>query len=212
LSDSNNEYSKELFLKISNQNPTSKIKLTSPTNLEDLSSTTVKFNWNQDPNKSESYVFQLSESKSFQNLIADSTITDTLITIRNLNNNSQYFWRVKGKNIFGEGDWSDIGMFKILNATDLENEEKAYKFTLKQNYPNPFNPSTTIRYSLANASDVRLTVFNMIGQKVATLVNQPMNAGSYTAQFDASALSSGMYFYRLDAGEFSETKKMLLVK
>jgi len=109
------------------------------------------------------------------------------------------------------GNVLKIGLSSAV-ATSRETSTEVLTFALQQNYPNPFNPSTTIRYSIAKASNVRLTVFNLIGQKVAVLINQPMNAGNYTAQFDASALSSGMYFYRLDAGEFSETRKMLLVK
>jgi len=86
------------------------------------------------------------------------------------------------------------------------------QFALEQNFPNPFNPSTTLRFALPSASEVRLTVFNTLGQTVATLVNQPMNAGNHVVQFNASNLSSGMYFYRIDAGGFTQTLKMMLVK
>jgi Secretion system C-terminal sorting domain len=86
------------------------------------------------------------------------------------------------------------------------------QFALDQNYPNPFNPSTTINFTLANASDVKLAVYNVLGQKVMTLVNSHMNAGQQHIIFDASKLSSGVYFYRLDAGNFSSIKKMMLLK
>ncbi len=85
-------------------------------------------------------------------------------------------------------------------------------FRLSQNYPNPFNPTTTITYSLPHRSHVMLTVFNALGQQVATLVNGDMEPGYHTVQFDGSHLSSGMYFYRLQAGSFVDTKKLLLVK
>jgi hypothetical protein len=86
------------------------------------------------------------------------------------------------------------------------------KFELAQNQPNPFNPSTFIGYSLPSASKVELVVFNMKGEKVATLVNQEMPAGYHLAYFNAAKLSSGVYFYRLTAGNFTDMKKMVLMK
>lgn len=85
-------------------------------------------------------------------------------------------------------------------------------FSLDQNYPNPFNPSSTIQFGLPEASVVRLEVFNLLGQKVADLVNVQMTAGYHTVRFDASALASGIYIYRIQAGSFVQTKKMMLIK
>jgi hypothetical protein len=85
-------------------------------------------------------------------------------------------------------------------------------FALSQNYPNPFNPSTTIRYSVAQAGRVSLKVFNTLGQQVATLVDENVSPGEYKATFDASRISSGVYFYKMTAGSFTETKKLMLVK
>lgn len=85
-------------------------------------------------------------------------------------------------------------------------------FELAQNYPNPFNPTTNIAFNLPQTSDVTLEVFNLQGQKVATLVNSAMPAGSHTVSFNAENLSSGVYLYRITAGNFTQTNKMLLVK
>jgi hypothetical protein len=85
-------------------------------------------------------------------------------------------------------------------------------FLLEQNYPNPFNPSTTIRYQLPVASEVKLEIYDVLGKKIATLVNERQSAGSYQVVWNASGLSSGTYFYRLQAGTFVETKKMIMVK
>ena len=91
-------------------------------------------------------------------------------------------------------------------------------FSLANNFPNPFNPATTIQYALPQAADVELTVYNVLGQPVRTLVAEHQNAGRYVVEWDATndsghSLSSGMYFYRLQAGgEFHEVKKMLLLK
>ncbi len=85
-------------------------------------------------------------------------------------------------------------------------------YSLSQNYPNPFNPTTTIEFSLAKASKVQLSVYNMLGQKVATLVNGHRNAGHYKVTFDASDLPSGVYFYKLVAGDYQAIHKMVLTK
>jgi hypothetical protein len=87
---------------------------------------------------------------------------------------------------------------------------KAYALT--QNYPNPFNPSTEISFDLPQASHVNLTIYNVLGQKVQTLVDEQREAGSYTVTWDASPYSSGVYFYRISADNFSNTKKMLMLK
>ena len=97
-------------------------------------------------------------------------------------------------------------------VTSLSEEDVPAAFTLQQNYPNPFNPSTTIRFSLPHRSHVTLTLSNMIGQQVAALVNGEIGAGSHEVKFDGSRLPSGVYFYRLQAGSYTDTKKLLLVR
>lgn len=87
-----------------------------------------------------------------------------------------------------------------------------YEFALVQNYPNPFNPSTVISYSISKDGPVTLKVFNSIGQQVAELVNATQSAGIYNINFNASSLSSGVYFYTLKANDFTATKKFILIK
>ena len=87
-----------------------------------------------------------------------------------------------------------------------------HDFNLYPNFPNPFNPTTNIRYSIAEHADVSLNVYNVLGQRVATLVSAPQNAGQYTVTFDASNLASGVYVYRLQSGGQIITRKMLLIK
>jgi hypothetical protein len=86
------------------------------------------------------------------------------------------------------------------------------QFTLSQNYPNPFNPSTTINYSIPKAGHVKLIVYNAIGSKVATLANDFKSAGTYSVIFNGKDLASGIYFYRLETGNYSVVKKLILMK
>ncbi|MFA7420911.1 MAG: T9SS type A sorting domain-containing protein [Melioribacteraceae bacterium] len=104
---------------------------------------------------------------------------------------------------------------KLALITDVGVEEIntiPTKFELSQNYPNPFNPTTVLQYSLPKEGNVSLKVYNVIGQEVATLVNAHQKIGNYKVNFNAEHLASGIYFYRIQAGSFSEVKKMLLIK
>ncbi|MEQ8525089.1 lamin tail domain-containing protein [Gracilimonas sp.] len=98
----------------------------------------------------------------------------------------------------------------LINS--IEDDELPKAFSLNQNYPNPFNPTTNISFNLTNAGKVTLSVYNMLGQEVQKLVNEPMNSGAHTITFDAKQLPSGVYIYRLTSGKMSETKKMILLK
>ena len=103
--------------------------------------------------------------------------------------------------------------FMITNATVVNNESETVKeYRLYQNYPNPFNPGTIIRYQLSVVSDVSLKVYDVMGREVLTLVNGRLQAGKYEAKLDGSMLPSGVYFYKLVSGDFSEVKKLTLIK
>ena len=99
-------------------------------------------------------------------------------------------------------------------ATGVDNEDFdiPQTFSLLQNYPNPFNPSTNISYNIPNGSLVTLKVYDILGKEIVTLVNESKQAGSYNVQFDANNLSSGVYFYSIQAGDFFESRKMILMK
>lgn len=99
-------------------------------------------------------------------------------------------------------------------ATSIERDliDRADRFALAQNYPNPFNPSTTISFNLPLTSNASLTVYNVLGQRVAVLVNGQLAAGTHSISFDASRLASGMYIYELRAGDFVQQKRMMLIK
>jgi len=108
-----------------------------------------------------------------------------------------------------------VGMAKLSQIISVENENQGSPntFMLFWNYPNPFNAMTKISYSIPKSSFVSLAIYNILGKKVHTLVNEFQQAGKYTFDFDASKLSNGVYFYKLQVGNgFSDTKKMLFVK
>lgn len=101
---------------------------------------------------------------------------------------------------------------EVMFTEDSEETNNPVSFSLSQNYPNPFNPSTMIEYSIANAEKVELRVYDLLGREVQTLVNNVQNPGSYSVTFNAVNLSSGVYFYKLVAGNFTDIKRMILVK
>jgi hypothetical protein len=103
------------------------------------------------------------------------------------------------------------GSYEYSNEINVDVEAPA-QYSLDQNYPNPFNPSTMIKYSIAKDGFVNVSIFNLLGEKVATLVNDNMKAGSYDVNFNASQLSSGIYFYSIESGEFKAVRKMILMK
>ena len=116
---------------------------------------------------------------------------------------NKYFYRLKQVDYDGTFEYSNIVEIDINSISE---------FTLNQNYPNPFNPSTKISFTIPQSTNVKLSVFNALGEKIAELMNEVKSAGTYDVDFNASELSSGIYLYRLEAGEFIQTRKMSLMK
>ena len=112
---------------------------------------------------------------------------------------------------------AEPGIYAAFTSTTTTNIEQIpfempSQFRLHQNYPNPFNPTTTIPFDVAEATHVKLVVYDLLGREVATLVNEQKTAGSYTATFNSGRLSSGVYLYRIEMGRFTDTRRMMLVK
>jgi len=115
---------------------------------------------------------------------------------------------------YGSGTYEDYCTIKYSQGVGIKkiSTEIPSLFSLSQNYPNPFNPITKIRFDLPKNVNVKLTIYDMLGREVETIVNEQLNAGSYEVNWDGTKYTSGVYYYRLNAGEFVETKKMILVK
>ncbi|KAF0149137.1 MAG: hypothetical protein FD143_2777 [Ignavibacteria bacterium] len=151
-------------------------------------------------------------------IIVDSTLTDTTVTLKKLNINRIYTWSVMALNQYGNSGLAEPFKFKTVVSSNINYETVPNNYALDQNYPNPFNPSTIISYKLQAASHVTLKVYDVLGREVVTLVDEFKQAGTYKATFDtrhaelSQSIPSGIYFYRLTAGSFTETKKMTLMK
>lgn len=118
------------------------------------------------------------------------------------------------KNMVFVVEGGELLVLSQTNVVNVKSDEPVLpnEFILNQNYPNPFNPSTKISYSVPNESHISLVVFDLLGQEVFPLVDEIKKPGYYEEEFDATSLPSGVYFYRLQAGDFVKTKKMMLMK
>jgi endo-1,4-beta-xylanase len=160
-----------------------------------------------------SYRVQLSSSRAFATTIIDTTVTDTTLQLDSLAANTTYFWRVNAINNKGEGDYSAFSSFVTADLVAVEEYEKvSRKFDLLQNYPNPFNPTTTISFNLPQRSSVRLVLMDILGREVINIDKGSVEAGAHKIELNASGLTSGVYIYRLEAGNFISSKKLILMK
>jgi hypothetical protein len=148
--------------------------------------------------------------------IIDSAIVTTnqrQIPAGKLNYNSTYYWKVCGINSFGSGPWSDVWNFStILSGINQIGNEIPKEYKLYNNYPNPFNPVTRIRYDLPKGGIIKFVIYDLLGREIETLINEKHSAGTFEILFDASNYTSGIYYYRLTTDEFSDTRKMTLLK
>lgn len=200
--------------------PPSDFALLEPKDGNSISSNEVTFSWakSYDPDLGDyvNYVIYISQDSEFGTFDKIETGSDTMITVTNLDNGIHY-WKVVAydtDSLLTWGSNSDNDPWEIqINTSGLsENNALPSDFHLYTNYPNPFNPATTFKYELPKESKVVLSVFDMSGRLVETLVNQTQSAGYYSVQWDATYYSTGVYFYQIKANDFKQVKKCLLIK
>jgi photosystem II stability/assembly factor-like uncharacterized protein len=165
----------------------------------------------------ESYRIVVSTDSAFTTSVLDTdgvVSSSIIIPAGTLSSLTWYYWRVSAFNEAGTGAWSANWKFQTTLVTGLtqNNNEIPSEFMLAQNYPNPFNPATKIEFALPEKQSVKLDVYSQSGERIASLVNAELPAGSYSYTFDGSKLASGIYYYRIHAGSFTQTKKMLMLK
>ena len=188
------------------------VSLVYPADQGAFNSTVMPFVWAKPAGGPSGYEFNLATDSLFTFQTTDSTIVDTTKVVSGMTDGQRYWWKVRAKNEFGWGAYSQKRQFVVSTTGMAEQTNHPTECLLSQNYPNPFNPTTTIRYGLPHRSNVLLTIFNTLGQRVEELVNGEIEAGFHEIKFDGSKLASGVYLYRLRAGTITLTKELLLVR
>jgi hypothetical protein len=188
------------------------VVLISPVNGTIVTSDSQAFSWHQSIPDVDRYWLETATDSLFTIPSIDSLLTDTTKVVYQLALNETYWWRVRAHNSMAWGPFSEVRNFSVL-VTDVDKpNEMPTLFSLAQNYPNPFNPVTTISYELPVNSYVTLILTDVLGREVTRLVDDPQEAGYKSVTIDASSLASGIYLYRIIAGKFTATKRMLLIK
>ncbi len=188
--------------------------LLSPANNSTNVSLTPTLFWNTSANAT-SYKVIVSSMITFGNIVDSATVTTNQRTIPSgkLNVATTFYWKVLANNQYGSSPWSDAWYFStVITGITKINSEIPSSFSVSQNYPNPFNPITKIEFAIPKSSGVKITVYDIAGKEVEVLVNEHLQAGTYQTDWNASANPSGVYFYRIQAGAFLETKRMTLIK
>ena len=173
----------------------------------------VSFVWDPIPGAT-GYELQIAYDSTFGKICVDLPSTgDTSLNVYPFLQDTAYYWRVRAYSQNDTGGWSDIRYFRTGRITSIEKGPvQPMSFSLFQNYPNPFNPTTYIGFRIEDVGFVTLKVYDVMGRRVATLVDKVEQPGSYEVQFNGSDLASGVYFYRLTAPSYSKVLKMLLLK
>lgn len=180
-----------------------------------LVDSSLKLEWNKVSDLD--FQFYIVERDHFVQFTNPQTfeMENSYFLVSDYNSEEDYFYRVYS--VDHAGNISDHST--IMDATALSNQNLAFpqKYSLEQNYPNPFNPFTRLKYSLVKESHVKITIHDLVGNEVSSLINENQIAGYHSLQWNATdnqgyKVSAGLYFYRIEAGDFVATKNMILMK
>jgi len=171
----------------------------------------ITYKWNA-VQYTDQYLLQVSKEQTFAAIFKSATTSDTLKSISGHAKGDLYYWRVQATSFAGAGPWSDVQSF-IADVTSVKEEEGIpTEYSISQNYPNPFNPTTTINFALPKTALTKISIYDLLGREIRALVNKELKAGYHEMSIDASSLTSGIYFYRIQSGNFIQTKKMILMR
>ena len=188
--------------------------------LDSVTADSALFIWNHAmPIPASYYQVQVAGDPGMTNFFADTIVSDTSCILYNLSNNTDYWWRVRGYNAAGWGLYDTPAHFFVNYVVSIdENPEPNSKgFYLNNNYPNPFNDETTISFLIPKTGKVEISIYNIKGQKIKTLVNENLQKGHHEILWNGKnvngePVSSGIYFYKMETDNFSEIKKAILLK
>ena len=178
---------------------------------ENINDQEIQLSWNENlENDFSHYNIYRGESPGFTPETPLASTSSNAYTDEDVDPTT-YYYKISAVDFNGnEGAFSDEVSVQITSLGEFETIVKV--FDLKQNYPNPFNPKTMIRYQIPVASDVELTVYNSLGQEIIKLISEKQSAGLHQTTWNASGFSSGLYYYILQAGEFQQIRKMILLR
>jgi len=213
------EYSSVFTFTTESSQPPAPVLLSPKNGASNIELTPV-LDWNDADNIESVYEIEIALDNEFTEIVfAKSGLNVSEYTVETpLAQVTEHFWRIRYHSQSGSSEWSEGWSFTTTLLTGLTNigGEIPKVYELNQNYPNPFNPTTKVRFGIPQTSggiqNAKIVVYNMLGQVVANLFSGQLSAGMYEVQFDASALSSGTYFYELRTDNFRSVKRMTLVK
>ena len=188
-------------------------RLKAPTDLDlqKSASNEITLTWKDNSAKEDGYVIERKQSSQ-----TSFTLLDTLkgsgkeYVDRTVEQAQTYTYRIKAYNVVSESDYSNEASLTLVGVK--EEKEIPTEYSISQNYPNPFNPVTKIKFTLPQTTLTKIVIYDLLGGEIQTLINKELETGYHEINFDASNFQSGVYFYRIQSGDFIRTKKMILMK